>query len=155
MGYTTKFKGQFQFNKPLPAEVVLLLMDLYEDSSDERFEAGPGGYCQWILTKGRDGLQWDGEEKFYDYVEWLQFIINRILHTHGIELTGSVAYSGEESTDNGVIRVEDGVAIKSENGDAAATITDLQEFKDFAVKWDSDNEGELVRAWSEHKGLAF
>lgn len=157
MGYTTKFQGKFTFTAPLPAEVVLMLMDLaqYDGPEDERFAGNPGGYCQWVLTKDRAGLQWDNNEKFYDYVAWAQFINDRILKPNDIELTGSVAYSGEDSTDNGVLRIEDGKVVSSANSDAAATITDLQEFRDFAVKWDSENGDELMHAWGEHKGTIF
>lgn len=155
MGYTTKFNGVFKFTAPLSAETVLLLMDLTEDSDDTRFEGNPGGYCQWVLTKQRDGLEWDGNEKFYDYVEWLQFIQDRILKPNGVELTGTVSYSGEDTTDNEMLVLEDGIVKQVANEAVGKSLTELQEFKEFALKWDADEEGELLRAWSEHKGMTF
>ncbi len=70
----------------------------------------PGGdqpslWCQWIATKDRRGIEWDGNEKFYEYVEWLRYIIEHFLKPWGYTLNGSVKWFGEENTDIGIIEV--------------------------------------------------
>lgn len=68
----------------------------------------PGLWCQWTPTEDGWGLEWDGGEKFYNYVEWLEYIINW-LKPRGYVLNGSVDYQGEEAGDQGTIVVEDNV----------------------------------------------
>ena len=41
---------------------------------DEPPDGVPGYWCQWIINNDGD-LEWDGGEKFYNYVEWLKFLI--------------------------------------------------------------------------------
>jgi hypothetical protein len=69
-------------------------------------ECQPGLWCQWILTDNEE-LQWDGNEKFYDYVEWLKYLINNFFEEWGIKLNGEVTWIGEDSNDRGKIVVED------------------------------------------------
>lgn len=66
----------------------------------------PGLWCQWRPTSDGTGIEWDGMEKFYNYVEWLEYIINSILAPRGYVLNGSVEWRGEESGDCGTITVE-------------------------------------------------
>ena len=68
----------------------------------------PGLWCQWkpFFDDGNFGLEWDGGEKFYYYVEWLQYIIDNFLMSRGIMLTGAISWSGEDPTDNGIINVD-------------------------------------------------
>ena len=41
----------------------------------------PGLWCQWIINdKGE--LEWDGNEKFYNYEEWLIYLIKHIIPKH-------------------------------------------------------------------------
>lgn len=53
------------------------------------------------------GLEWDGNEKFYNYVEWLQYIITNVLAPRGYILSGSVTWQGEDNQDMGKIVVKD------------------------------------------------
>lgn len=69
----------------------------------------PGLWCQWVPTEDDDGIEWNGAEKFYDYVEWLQYLIDHFLKPWGYRLNGSVKWSGEEVTDIGLIDVKDNV----------------------------------------------
>jgi hypothetical protein len=43
----------------------------------------PGLWCQWVPTNDRKGIEWDGGEKFYAYVEWIIFIIEHFLKPWG------------------------------------------------------------------------
>ena len=67
----------------------------------------PGLWCQWVPTEDRRYIQWDGGEKFYNYVKWLQYIIDKILQPEGYVLNGQVAWVGEDSSDQGIMVVKD------------------------------------------------
>jgi len=67
----------------------------------------PGLWLQWIPTKDLAGFEWDGTEKFYNYEEWLVYLVENFLKPWGYVLNGSVEWSGEEGTDNGYLLVED------------------------------------------------
>ena len=67
----------------------------------------PSLWCQWTPTSDRMGIEWDGGEKFYNYTEWLVYLIHKILAPNGYVLNGVVEWSGEETGDVGEITVED------------------------------------------------
>ena len=67
----------------------------------------PGLWCQWVPNANGDAIEWDGVEKFYDYVEWLEYIIGHFLAPWGYKLNGEVEWEGEESGDVGKIVVID------------------------------------------------
>lgn len=69
----------------------------------------PGLWCQWTYNN-RDGfhvIEWDGGEKFYEYIEWIKYLIDKILQPRGYILNGSVEWQGEEREDRGRILIED------------------------------------------------
>ena len=66
----------------------------------------PGLWCQWIPTDDGSELVWDGGEKFYNYVEWLDYLIDKILAPRGYTLNGECQWFGEERDDVGVIIVK-------------------------------------------------
>lgn len=65
----------------------------------------PGLWCQWVPSEDGLGIEWDGGEKFYNYVEWLEYIIKNFLAPKGYVLMGTVEWRGEEWDDRGEIRV--------------------------------------------------
>lgn len=69
----------------------------------------PGLWCQWAPTDDRNAIEWDGGEKFYAYVEWLEYIIKNVLKPKGYKLNGEVEYQGETPKDFGKIVVTDNV----------------------------------------------
>lgn len=69
----------------------------------------PGLWCQWAPTEDGWFIEWDGGEKFYNYVEWLEYLIDRILAPRGYILNGTVDWQGEEREDIGRIIVKDNV----------------------------------------------
>ena len=75
----------------------------------------PGLWCQWVPTEDGQGIEWDGNEKFYSYVEWLTYLIDKILAPRGYVLDGEVAWQGEDSDDRGKIVVKNN-AIKTLRG---------------------------------------
>ncbi len=104
MGYTTEFSGSITVEPPLNAEEIAYLnnfagtrrmhrrsgpyycgtgmcgQDLeddiinYNNSGDQ-----PGLWCQWVPTEDGTAIQWDQNEKFYNSVEWMQYIIDHFL----------------------------------------------------------------------------
>ena len=69
----------------------------------------PGLWLQWELSLDGTELSWDGNEKFYDYIEWLQYLIQHFFEKWGIKLNGEVEWQGEDSSDFGKIVVTDNV----------------------------------------------
>lgn len=66
----------------------------------------PGLWCQWVPSENRSSIKWDGSEKFYEYVTWLQYIIDNFLSPWGYDLNGEVKWQGEDGEDFGVIVVK-------------------------------------------------
>ena len=60
----------------------------------------------WLLSS--DDLHvWNGGEKFYDYVAWLEYLIGRFLAAWGYLLNGEMKWAGEDDADHGTILVKD------------------------------------------------
>lgn len=69
----------------------------------------PGYWCQWEPTEDKMHIEWDGTEKFYNYIEWLNFIVKHFIEPWGYVLNGSVKWQGEDRKDVGKIKVFDNV----------------------------------------------
>ena len=67
----------------------------------------PGLWCQWVTNSSGTRLEWDGNEKFYSYVEWLEYLIGHFFSKWGVVLNGEVIWDGENSNDKGKIIVKD------------------------------------------------
>lgn len=71
-------------------------------------ETQPGLWCQWMIDD--DGnLVWDGGEKFYEYGEWLTYLIENFLAPSGYVCNGEIEFQGEDMDDFGTIHVKDNV----------------------------------------------
>lgn len=71
----------------------------------------PGLWCQWVSSEDGKKIEWDGCEKFYDYVEWIDYLIRRVFTAWGRTVNGRVEYkSGVKS---GVIEVVNNVVTKT------------------------------------------
>ena len=103
MGYATDFDGYLETNRPL----TIVEKETINDFSDERHEGSkyPGILCQWIITDD-DKLEWDGGEKFYNYVEWLEYLIKNYFNVWDVKLNGTIKWQGESMDDRGKIIVE-------------------------------------------------
>jgi hypothetical protein len=66
----------------------------------------PGLWCQWVPSEDGKEIVWNGSEKFYYYVEWIQFIIKHFLTPWGKVLNGEVEWQGEERDDRGLIVIK-------------------------------------------------
>jgi hypothetical protein len=78
-------------------------------------KCSPGLWCQWVVTDDGTELEWDGGEKFYNYVEWLKYLINHFFNRWGVKLNGEIEWEGEDSDDRGMIVVKDNV-VKTKRG---------------------------------------
>jgi hypothetical protein len=80
-----------------------------EDQLNKDSLKQPGLWLQWELSSDGTELSWDGNEKFYHYIEWLQYLIQHFFEKWGIKLNGEVQWQGEDSSDFGKIIVTDNV----------------------------------------------
>jgi hypothetical protein len=74
----------------------------------------PGLWCQWIPNEDGSAILWNGGEKFYNYVEWLSYIIDNFLIPWGYVLNGTVTWQGEDEEDRGIISVADNTVTVTE-----------------------------------------
>lgn len=68
----------------------------------------PGLWCQWIIND-KNELVWDKGEKFYNYVEWLEYLVKNFFAPKNYLLNGEVYWYGEDFGDVGCIKVEDNI----------------------------------------------
>ncbi len=153
MGYTTEFKGRFNLNRTLDPQDWVFLNRLSESrrvarTTDPKFGVEgefyvegeddatiidynrppmpqPGLWCNWVPTEDGTGIEWNGAEKFYAYVEWLQYIVKNFLAPKGYVLSGTVEFQGEGIGDHGFIVAKANVvtAVKSLKKEKAGTVT--------------------------------
>lgn len=148
MGCTTTFQGEFKFDRDPSLKVIRKLRALEDQDTRELEGEYPSNYCQWVLTKNLDGLKWDGGEKFYGYVEWLQWIIDHILLHAGMNLTGRVAFK-DDYGDRGFVVVEHNIACIEQEELVGDAIEELREFRDFVLKHRDFDRTDLKNDWLE------
>lgn len=69
----------------------------------------PSLWCGWVPSEDGMYIQWDGGEKFYGYIEWIEYIIVNFLQPKGYTLSGAVSWQGEDSDDYGIILMNENV----------------------------------------------
>jgi hypothetical protein len=62
-------------------------------------EGQPGLWLQWVVTEDREGICWDGGEKFYNASGWIIYLIKNVLAPRGYVLNGIVDARGEDIYD--------------------------------------------------------
>lgn len=72
-------------------------------------EGQPGLWCQWTVSDDGTQLEWDGGEKFYNYIEWLQYLVTHFFSVWGVKLNGEIKWQGEDMDDRGKIIACDGI----------------------------------------------
>lgn len=70
-------------------------------------ETQPSLWLQWNINDDHEHLEWDGSEKFYSYIEWLEYLIEKIFDPKGYKLNGEIEWTGEDPDDRGMIKVVD------------------------------------------------
>jgi DNA-binding protein Fis len=72
----------------------------------------PELHCQWVPTSDGKRIVWDGGEKFYEYVAWLQYLVDHFLAPWGYQINGEVSYQGQYPQDHGrVVAVQNKIGI--------------------------------------------
>jgi len=69
----------------------------------------PGLWCQWIPNDEGTTLGWDEGEKFYEYEDWLRYLIEHFLAPWHYTVNGEVEWVGEDSSDLGQLVVTNNV----------------------------------------------
>jgi hypothetical protein len=69
----------------------------------------PSLWCQWVPSDDGYSIKWDGGEKFYHYVEWIEYLIEHFLKPWGYTLNGEVEWYGEDANDRGMIVIDNNV----------------------------------------------
>jgi len=74
----------------------------------------PSLWCQWLLQEDNQTIEWNGAEKFYMYIEWIKYLIDKILKPRGYFVNGEVYWFGEDREDLGKIIIKNNdVTIKT------------------------------------------
>lgn len=118
MGYTTNFKGSFEFSRELTLKEKNELNIINEKDwrDDDSRPQRDSYYCQWVSNEDGTELRWDYGEKFYCYIEWLKWLIEKFFEPKNIKLNGEVFWQGEEIGDLGKITIlENKVTITEAN----------------------------------------
>lgn len=63
----------------------------------------PSLWCKWIPNDDGNAIEWDGGEKFYHYVEWINYLVKNFLKPWGYTINGEVSFCGEDFSDRGTI----------------------------------------------------
>lgn len=75
---------------------------------DEPPKGEPGYWCQWQPSDDGHYIEWDQGEKFYAYVEWIDYLMQHFFKRWGVVLDGEIEWIGEDaSEDQGCIRIKD------------------------------------------------
>jgi hypothetical protein len=86
------------------------------DESVINFNTNPstqhGLWCKWSPNDDGTAIEWNGAEKFYNYVEWLKYIIDNFLVRWGYTLNGSVEWQGEDSDIGRIVVVDNKVKVQ-------------------------------------------
>lgn len=99
MGYTTRFTGAVKLGRKLTMAEAKELLEIDSEKT------GIDAYFQWVPADTFEHIVWDREEKFYKYVEQLQWLCGDWLDQRGILANGALHWAGEETGDTGTITV--------------------------------------------------
>jgi hypothetical protein len=69
----------------------------------------PSLWCQWVPNNDGTAIEWDGGEKFYEYVDWIKYLIQHFIKPWGYTLNGEVEWFGESHDDRGLIVIDNNV----------------------------------------------
>ena len=75
----------------------------------------PSLWCQWKATEDGTAIEWDGGEKFYEYIEWICYLVHHFFAPWGYTLNGEVRWQGESDDDKGKIIITNNV-VTTKNG---------------------------------------
>ena len=76
---------------------------------NEHPKTQPSLWCNWKPSEDKQGIEWDEGEKFYDYIEWLEYLIKNFLAPKEYILNGMVKWYGEGIDDFGIIEIKNNI----------------------------------------------
>jgi hypothetical protein len=88
----------------------------------------PSLWCGWVPSEDGKYLQWNEVEKFYEYIDWLKYLIENFIAPKNYVLNGVVHWQGEEDADIGTIQVYDNKVLVKEGVHADNLITNSIRF---------------------------
>lgn len=94
--------GEFYVKDSINGECGIGIIDHNEPPSTQ-----PSLWCQWMYDKGKQAIVWNEGEKFYFYIEWIEYLIERILKPRGYTLNGEMLWQGQSLYDTGKITISD------------------------------------------------
>ncbi|GEM_PF-1986195 len=96
MGYTTTFAGSLTIDRKLDTAIIAEIEQIRITSrrGEKQANQPQGSYCGWMIEGDQKHLIWDGGEKFYEAIEWLEYLIKYILKGHIVN--GELMAIGEE-----------------------------------------------------------
>lgn len=99
--------GEFYFNeddfKNFGQDDTLGVIDYNNPPSTQ-----PSLWLDWELDKEDPSkLKWNESEKFYSYIDWLDYLIKNIFTPNNLQLNGTVKFYGDEPGDFGKISIRD------------------------------------------------
>jgi len=118
MGYYTYFCGTFNVTPPMTKEHREYINNINK-GSEGAHQVQPDSWCGWFVVD-KDGFHdllgefnpdesvlrtWDGLIKFYDYTEWLEYLIKNLFEPNGYTVNGEVQWDGDERDDTGTITI--------------------------------------------------
>lgn len=130
MGYTTHFEGCVRVHPPLTPEEYNFWRAMADHDQREKgpwqIPNPPGYRCQWEPSRDGTSFAWDGNEKFYDSVEWMEVIVG-CLQTTGHRCDGDIVAHGERRGDVWLLRVRNNVVTRVEGRLGFAEAVDIPE----------------------------
>lgn len=138
MGYDMSFKGKFKIEPTLTMGHFTELK-VFVNQRHDRPEF-PGTYCQWESTDG-EYLQWNGGEKFYNYVEWIEYLVEKFFQPRGYVLNGMVEYQGESIDNAGIILINKNIVRHRTNNDVVNELDKYMEIVQKLAMSDLDDKG--------------
>ena len=140
MGYRTRFTGQFDLDKPLTLEQYNILTDFAEtDHRKNELQGLPGAWCDWVPTRDGKAIKCaNNDMSFYDFDEWLEWIIDHFLKPWGYTLNGTARWQGEEVGDTGTLSVRNNEVEMIKDEDAAEK---LETIRDNFLAWAEQHQG--------------
>ena len=134
MGYNTYFSGVLEFNEEVSVGVFKLIKKIL--SSHEANYNGKRIFLQFEMTEDFSGIQWDGSEKFYDAVDAVNYIIEKVKAVYPkFALKGELIAQGEDTFDRWKLCINDkGRAYKKEIVNEEGEVTCPHCGKDFKLE---------------------
>ena len=87
-------------------KVIVDFMDKSIISYNDPADTVPGLWLDWMIDEN-DHLVWNNAEKFYGYIDWLEYLITHFFAPKGYHLNGEIFWRGENFNDYGSIAVKD------------------------------------------------